>query len=140
MTISRFVSGIPAPKGSSRAIPGRGKRKAILVASSSAANERAQKSWADAVRAAFADAGEPVKGPVIVSVAFTFRRPKSHGKAQRATNRHTSQPDLDKLLRCTLDALSGLAYVDDRQVYGVAAWKHYAEPGEPVGAHIEVSD
>lgn len=64
--------------------------------------------------------GEPVQ----VEMHFYRIRPKGHyrGKAQTLRSTAPSQPpnppDLDKLVRSALDALKGLAYVDDGQVCG----------------------
>ena len=44
--------------------------------------------------------------------------------------------DLDKLVRSTLDALSGVAYLDDCQVIKVTASKEYANNEKEVGANI----
>ena len=38
---------------------------------------------------------------------------------------HTSVPDLDKLIRSVLDALTGVLYNDDKQVVSVHAGKEY---------------
>ena len=127
------VDGVPAPKGSARAIKRGG--FAVLVASSSDANKRAQKSWADAVAwaAKAAMAGSPpLDGPVGVSVTFRMPRPPSVRRMLPEV-----KPDVDKLLRSTFDALSGIAFADDAQVVSVVAVKLYAFDGRP-GASIEV--
>lgn len=59
--------------------------------------------------------------PVRLSVKYTFTVPKSWSKARRdeAMQRevpHTGRPDLDNLNKAVLDALNGIAYVDDSQV------------------------
>ena len=134
------VDGIPAPKGSARAIKvGKGdKAHAVLVASSSDANKRAQRSWSDAVAwaAKAAMAGSPpLDGPVVVNVEFLLPRPKSVKRAA-----HTVKPDLDKILRCTLDALTGIAFADDSQVVRVVASKHYASATTGPGANIHITN
>ena len=48
---------------------------------------------------------------------------------------HTSKPDLDKLVRCIKDALTGIAWKDDAQVSLVCATKVYDE--QP-GARISI--
>lgn len=132
-----WTPGIPAPKGSARAIKvGKGdKARAVLVASSSDTNKRAQTSWATAVGSAAkaALAGyPPIDGPVSLRVAFYVPRPKSTRR-----DRPTVKPDLDKLLRATLDALTGIAFGDDAQVVVVSASKDYADAAGP-GAWVEV--
>ena len=59
-------------------------------------------------------------GAVLVCVRFEFVVPPA------STRIHpTVKPDLDKLLRATLDALTGIAYDDDSQVIEVRALKVY---------------
>ena len=135
--IAFTVAGIPAPKGSARAIKrGKGdKARAVLVASSSDANKRAQSSWSAAVgwAAKAAWSGRPpFDGPVGVSVTFRMPRPPSVTRALPDV-----KPDVDKLLRSTFDALSGIAFADDARVIAVEAVKLYAFNGQP-GASIEV--
>ncbi len=66
--------------------------------------------------------GSTYTGPVMVSALFAFKRPKSHytTKGIRATAPEYCWPakrgDVDKLLRATLDALTGPAFHDDAQV------------------------
>lgn len=136
-----FAPGVPAPKGSARAIKiGKGDNaRAVLVASGGDANQRALASWAGAVgwttRAAMV---RPLTGPVRVLCEFVFARPKSHTRAERGVASKTTKPDGDKLLRSTLDAMTGLAYVDDAQVSDMRAVKRWAAEGEACGAWITV--
>lgn len=72
--------------------------------------------------------------PVQVNVRFAFARPKAHfgtGKnsktlKQDAPLQHTKQPDVDKLVRCLLDGMTGAVYADDRQVFDVIARKEWS--------------
>lgn len=111
------VDGEPAPKGSTRAYV-RG-RCAVVV------NDcKRTKPWQAQVRKAAIDAGlKPVAKPGGVSLIVTL------AKVQAKNNRHalwTVKPDIDKLLRAVLDALTGVAYEDDSQVTVVYATKVYA--------------
>jgi Holliday junction resolvase RusA-like endonuclease len=50
-----------------------------------------------------------------------------------------NQPwDLDKGIRCVLDALTGIVYEDDTQVIRIVATKRYAKCSEP-GVTVEMS-
>jgi len=69
--------------------------------------------------------GRPLIGPVIVAAVFIFPRPLAHyvggdrerGRLKWASPRyHTQDPDLDKVLRAVLDALTGYAWSDDNRV------------------------
>lgn len=80
--------------------------------------------------------GEPdvCTGPVHVHVEFRFQRPKSHfnksGLKKDAPSAMTQSPDLDKLVRSVLDALTAYAYEDDKQVVVITAgkvWWHQPE-------------
>lgn len=67
---------------------------------------------------------------VSVMVTFHFLHPKSHftTKGNRSASyrhRYTKKPDIDKLTRSVLDALTGIVYRDDSQVDYVLAQKKY---------------
>jgi Holliday junction resolvase RusA-like endonuclease len=71
--------------------------------------------------------------PVSVRITFLMPRPKT-------VKRHTPTvpPDIDKLCRAVLDALTDVGvWVDDSQVVDLGATKIYAS-GIHIGAHIIV--
>jgi crossover junction endodeoxyribonuclease RusA len=136
-----YVDGEPGPQGSKRHV-GHG----VMLEVS-----KKVRPWREAVKAA-ARAGDPERaiapfsGPVYLSVAFFFARPKSHfgtGKKAEmlkasAPARKASKPDLDKLIRSTCDALTDVGvWRDDCQVVQVAASKIYSSIP---GAHIVVTE
>jgi crossover junction endodeoxyribonuclease RusA len=136
------VRDIPAPQGSKRHV-GHG----ILVESS-----KKVKPWREAVRAecvaALIDTGEKtaMTGPVEVAIWFYLPRPKSHYRTGKmaaylrddAPAFCSKRPDVDKLIRSTLDALTAAGlYGDDGQVARLNVDKCYAVPA-PVGAVITV--
>ena len=139
------VIGKPQQRGSKLAglIPNRGggylekNGRPIVVARD--ANQHS-KQWMDSVKCAARQAysGELLRGPVELRVVFFFKRPQSHfgsGKNSgtlktSAPEYHSQSPDLDKLVRCLGDALTGVVYVDDRQVfrtYSERKWTTSAE-------------
>jgi crossover junction endodeoxyribonuclease RusA len=131
------VLGLPAPQGSKRHV-GRG----ILVESSTKVGP-----WREAVVAATTNQGYAnlmLDGPVSVDVSFYFPRPKGHYRADgslkdSAPFTHSTTPDIDKVLRSTLDALVQAAViVDDSRVQSVDARKLYATTDRPPGALIFV--
>lgn len=76
----------------------------------------------------------PQTGPVTIRCVFEFARPKTHylrDQVRDTAPEHcypAKRGDIDKLLRSTLDALTGVWFVDDAQVVGVAAavrWASY---------------
>lgn len=40
---------------------------------------------------------------------------------------HIKKPDLDNMAKSVLDALNGLAYIDDSQIYSLTLFKTYSE-------------
>lgn len=132
MTECKFiVPGPAAPQGSKRAIKLRGSGRVVLVESSAKV-----KPYRAVVALAARDAwGRPPSGnAVYVRVAFTFLRPKSHytgrGAIRSGAPDFPGKPDIDKLCRALLDALTGVVYADDAQVVLLEATKQYAEtPG-----------
>jgi crossover junction endodeoxyribonuclease RusA len=93
--------------------------------------------WRAAVGWTAADQRQPFTGPVDVDITFRLPRPRSAPKSRTYPDR---KPDLDKLIRSTLDGLveSGVIEDDARVVY-VSAGKLYAEPGKPTGALITIT-
>lgn len=115
------VYGAPAPQGSKRAL-GRG----VMVESSAAVAP-----WRADVRAAAfaAHPGPPMAGPLSITIVFTLAKPKSAPKRRRTWP--DRRPDIDKLIRSTLDALTSAGiWCDDAQVVRLYAEKAYAgDPG-----------
>jgi len=137
-----FVPGVPVAQGSKRHL-GNG----VMVESS-----KRLPSWRHDVRQAAADAfTEPLGGPVDVEIVAIFDRPKGHYGTGRnaeilrtsAPRDHITKPDVDKLVRAILDALTKIAWHDDRQVIDLRILKRYAINGEAgreiPGAQITVS-
>lgn len=125
------VAGIPQQQGS-KTIANHGGRQWVRDA-----NEAALKPWRLAIASAAAEAwaGRPLLlGAVRVAVSFGFPRPRDHYRADgtlkpSAPRWKISAPDTDKLQRALGDALTGIVYVDDRQI---AQWgdpsKVYVDP------------
>lgn len=142
-----FVPGKPAPQGSKMARPiykGRGDAreftgKVAQVESSKPGLE----AWRADVRAAFVADGQPrlrfAQG-VPVSIRLTFVMPRPSGMPKRkATPPHTKRPDVDKLLRAVMDALTSAGVLhDDSQVVEQYSAKRYAELDETPGCLIHV--
>ena len=119
MTISFTVYGTPIPKGSTRAFLCGGKINTVN------ANAKT-KAWQHAVSitARGHAPAELLTGAVTVEIGFYLPRPKTVKRKLP-----TVPPDLDKLIRCILDALTGIIFKDDAQVTGIMAIKGYAENG-----------
>lgn len=135
-----FVPGIPQTKGSTKAFIPKGWKRAIIT------NDNTKsKPWEATVRAEASACCAFLGGDVAVVVAaeFVFPRPKSHfgknGLRPSAPRRMKKKPDIDKILRVVLDALTGVVYADDSQVDDCWPRKRYAEWGESPGVHITVT-
>jgi len=145
------VRGRPAPQGS-KSFKGRAGGKGVMVESS-----KHVKPWRTDVKhaalAAVGDAWTLLDGPLVVSMVFTFPRPKGHWRTGRnahllrdsAPTRPATIPDLSKLVRSTEDALTQVVWTDDARVVGyVRLGKWYAGStapdvlGEGSGAVIRV--
>jgi Holliday junction resolvase RusA-like endonuclease len=76
---------------------------------------------------------KPWRGPVSIEVRFLMPRPQAIVWKTKPMPRspHAKRPDLDNLLKAVTDALNGVAYVDDAQVFKITATKAYAAGNEP---------
>lgn len=81
---------------------------------------------------------------LIVNLVFGMPIPKSTSKAKtelmaNGTIRPTKKPDVDNLAKAVMDALNGVAWVDDSQVVRVSIFKEYAkEPYVYIYIHDDV--
>ena len=112
------VYGEPIPKGSSKAFVVHGRAR---ITNDNPRTRSWQALVSDAAHLAVADE-PPIAGPVAVHLRFTMPRPKSRPKPWMQPDR---KPDLDKLQRAALDALTGPVFVDDGQVIDITATKRY---------------
>lgn len=107
-----FARGLPKPQGSKRHVGNGVMRESARV-----------KPWRDTIGwTAKANRVELIPGPVSVRLIFVMPRPK-----RPAFRIPAVAPDLDKLCRAVFDALSGIAYEDDRRVVEVSARKVYTD-------------
>lgn len=131
-----FVAGIPVPKGSAKSFYNKNAGKIVTMQD----NRERQEPWASAISYTAQKYGVKMcLGAVKLSLIFTFPRPKSHyrtGKYSRqlrpsAPVFHVVKPDLDKLVRCVKDALTGVAWKDDCQVsrFGDVSKTYGDKPG-----------
>lgn len=155
--ITRFeftVLGVPAPKGSSRAMMAGG--RAVNVPFGSKANEHAQKNWGNAVRSAAVDRMRDVHAangtsgvmfgevPLRLEIEFRMKRRKSDFKKDGTLKAdipkfHQVKPDLSKLIRSTEDAMIGVVFLDDASIAELLVRKVYADPGSE-GARIRITE
>lgn len=136
------VVGIPAPQGSKSAFVRKGTdgvARAVVVEGGSSTGRRAVAAWRDAVAGAVGPVMEALEHAIDepVAVRLDFRMPLP--STDQLRTRHDRQPDIDKLVRSTLDGLvMGGLLVDDARVCELAVTKRYARGAVPTGARIEV--
>lgn len=119
------VYGKPQPQGSTRAFIPKGWKRPIITTS----NPK-MKPWRQQVTGAALEAAKgeiiPRGIPVSIWLMFYFDPPASLPK--KASRLKTTKPDIDKLERAVLDALTGTIFEDDAQVAIVRKQKCYAQP------------
>ena len=115
------VNGLPIPQGSMKVINGR-----VLHSQGSAlAVWRSTIAWEATLAGC-----RPEEGAMRVKLLFMMPRPKTVKRPYPSV-----APDLDKLIRGVLDALTSIAYQDDGQVTEIEAIKVY---GDTPGLEVEV--
>jgi len=134
------VHGKPVPQGSLRPMVNKHTGKPFTPQSNKVLTFR------NDIRAEWGDP-QPVTTPVSVFIIFRFPHPKSHYFPQTKARAAyevlrpewvdewfmAKMPDVDKLCRAVLDALTDYAVHDDRQVVELVARKVWAEPDDRVG-------
>ena len=126
MLIEFEIQGIPRPQGSKRHV-GNG----IMIESS-----KHVKHWRAVASLCAREAmvgSDIIRKPnaVRVTVGYYFPRPQKHSTKKAILDGlpvyHTSTPDVDKLLRATLDSMSQIVFEDDSQVLLGSCLKLYSE-------------
>lgn len=83
--------------------------------------------------------------PLKVTLLFFLPRPKGHYKksgelTKSAPAMHSSKPDIDNLQKAALDALKGICWRDDTQIWSISATKSYStEPMTQITIEEEVT-
>ncbi len=133
--IAFTVRGLPQAQGSARAFIAGGR---AIVTTEGNRPRSPLGAWRTAVateaRGVMGDTPE-LTGPLALTVTFSLPRPQSHYGSGRnagvlkasAPSHVPTKPDVDKLLRAVLDALTGVAWKDDAQVASVHATKTYGD-------------
>ena len=117
---SFVVDGHPETKGSAKAFNVKG--RCIIT------NDNTKcKKWQMLVSAHALSEGIKKISSAHVSMVFEFSIPQSAQKKRSETTPHTQKPDIDKLIRPILDALTGIAYDDDSAVVSVSAEKKWSK-------------
>lgn len=139
MTLSFTVLGKAEPQGSARAFLPKGWNRPVIT-SDNPKNKGWRKTVALEAGVAMAEAGlsDLMAGPVELEIWFHLPRPKS--LKGREDVPHVTRPDVDKLARSVADALTGVVWKDDSQVFYLKARKMYANPGAEPRAIVVVTE
>lgn len=75
---------------------------------------------------------KPIQGAIRAEIEVFIAIPKSDSKKKKELKlnkkiRPTVKPDSDNIAKSILDALNGLAYVDDKQITELEVRKYYSE-------------
>jgi crossover junction endodeoxyribonuclease RusA len=140
MALEFTVYGKAEPKGNMRAINLKGMKFPIVTETN-----RNVRSWSQLVAEGASQAlGQLPDGArgvlqagVRLTLAFYLPRPQKYHK-RGVEPAHLVAPDLDKLARAVLDALTHIAYADDKQVVELVASKHYAAIDDAPHVRIRV--
>jgi Holliday junction resolvase RusA-like endonuclease len=122
-SISITVPVEAVPKGSVRAFIAPKQQRAIIVQDKHYQLRLYESILRDHLSQAM-QAQSLFEGPVRVRIVFNRSRPKSKRKN---TKYAATRPDIDKLARAVLDAMTGIVFVDDAQVAALTAEKRYAD-------------
>ena len=138
------VLGRPIPRGSTKAVTNKHTGRAMIVDQSS----ESLKTWMQDVRGNALNEWIKVRsrytdGPFKIKILFVLNRPKNHyGTGRNSDTIKPSsptypivRPDIDKLSRAILDALTKVVYQDDSQVIELHVRKVY---GWPEGVTIKI--
>lgn len=128
--VSFAVPGRPVPQGSLASFRHRTTGKVVTPQKANVREYRDRIAWA-ARQTGMSCTDEPVR----VRAVFGFQRPKSHRLAsgkltKRAPTSHASRPDLDKVARSLLDAITGVLVYDDAQVVALDVRKQWHDHDE----------
>lgn len=140
MTLAFTVFGVPLTKGNHRAIRVKGMKFPVITETN-----RNVASWQQLVAEGASHAMQQrapehralFDSAVRVTIAFYMPRPKKFSKRGVFVH-HLTKPDIDRLERAILDALTAVAFHDDKQVTEVIKGKYYAGVNSPARVDIAV--
>lgn len=84
--------------------------------------------------------GAPLEGPVCLHLELYFPRPKRLVWKTKPMPRlpHDTKPDVDNLLKAVADALTGVLFRDDSQIWDCRVTKTYCAGGEQPKTRVTI--
>lgn len=145
--VTFFVAGAPIPQGSVTAHAAKrkdGSHYGVVHYAVGTKLHRWRNKISKAARAEWGD--DMTYHPVTLALVFYRARPLSHYQGlafdvrpRYVTDVPDTSPDLDKLVRAVMDALTDVVYVDDSQVVEIGATKRYVPNREhPPGVEVSI--
>jgi Holliday junction resolvase RusA-like endonuclease len=127
MVIKFFVDGIPVPKARPRFTSRSGFVRSYTP--------KKTKDYEQSIIDAFYDVHQgqkPLMGSLRIIIDAYMSIPKGTSKKKRemidnCEIRPIKRPDLDNIIKSVMDALNGVAYIDDGQIVSIAACKYYSD-------------
>ena len=126
-----YIKGVPQPKGSVSAFVVKGKNgkyRSVVTHSTKS------KKWEAEIKKQLPNNISMLEGAISIELVFYLSRPKSAKRELPYV-----RPDLDKLVRSVLDALTGHYFKDDSQITSIITKKLYADDVEP-GVSIKIDN
>lgn len=121
-----FIKTVPIPKGRPRFYGGH----AVTPEKTRKYEKLIRDSWEHGILEA---------DSLMIDMEFVMPIPQSLSKKKQTelvATPHTKKPDLDNLVKAVLDALNGVAFVDDSRISNINASKEYGrEPSVWIGIH-----
>ena len=132
MYIDKFVHGTPKPQPRPRATI-RGNHAGVY-------NPKTADEWKNQVIAGLWEHRlKEIEGPISLYLSFVLPRPKvmNGNKYPDGVIPHIKKPDIDNLVKSTMDAMSDMGiWGDDRQVCQLITRKNYQSKGGAIGVII----
>ena len=80
-------------------------------------------------------ASEPLEGALEAFIYVTFPVPASYSKKRTEaclidSEKHTKRPDLDNVIKCVIDGMDKIVFLNDSQITSIHSTKVYGEVGK----------
>jgi len=130
MQINFAVYGEPVPKGRPR-FSTRGK---FPIAYTPEKTKNYEFEVAMMAKAAMG-ASKPLQGALEAFIYVTFPIPPSYSKKRTQdclsdTEKHTKRPDLDNVIKCVIDGMDKIVFLNDSQITSIHSTKVYGQVGK----------